>query len=182
MTKLAEIINLAESLGDTSINMKKHIDAMERQVNLIRMEFLKKLMPMSAQFSQQKTTLETLIKENPQHFKKPRSMTVNSVKLGMKNKKGKLLIQDADKTIEKVKLLLKEKQDLIIMHKESLVRGSLSQLTELEMQAVGVAVEQDNPNDVFIQIKAIDGAHSIIQKMIADFKLTEKPEELKLAS
>jgi len=175
MNRLTEIIGVAESLADVSDILKKHLDALEKQQQALRMEFYKKILPMSRQYSQQRKQLEILVGDNPQHFIKPRTIEVKGVKFGMKKSKGKLIVEDKDQTIEKIKTLLKGKEDLLIEMKESLVKASLSKLAPHEMEAVGVKKEADNSNAVFIQIKSLNNSESLLQKLVEDYdrKLSE---------
>jgi len=180
MTTLASIINIAENLGETADSLKKNIDAMERQINAVRMEFLKKLMPISQRYGQL-TDLERAVEDNPQHFIKPRKIEVGGVNFGMQKKSGKVIIDDPEAVIEKVKLLLTAKQKMLIQTKESLNVRGFYVLSDMERRAVGVSKLPDNENAVVVQIKAVDEAHSVVQKIIEGFKVTDK-KNLKLAS
>lgn len=182
MAALGNIINIAENLGETADSLKKNIDAMERQINAVRMEFLKKLMPISQRYGQLKADLERAVEENPQHFVKPRTIEVNGVKFGMAKKSGKVTFDDADAVIAKVKVLLTGKQKILVQTKESLNIRGLYALSELERKAIGVGKLPDNPNAVVVQIKAVDEAHVVVQKMIEDFRAPEKKKDLKMAS
>ena len=175
MNRLTEILGIAESLADISEALKKHLDALEKQRQAIEMEFYKKILPMTRQYAQQRTELERLVGDNPQHFVKPRTLEVKGVKFGMKKSKGKLIIEDKDQTIEKIKTLLKGKQDLLIEMKESLVKASLAKLAPHEMTAVGVKKELDDNNAVFIQIKSLDSSETVLKKLVEDYdrKLSE---------
>jgi|GEM_PF-3393544 len=175
MNRLTEILGIAESLADISETLKKHLDALEKQRQAIEMEFYKKILPMTRQYSQQKTELERLVSANPQHFIKPRTLEVKGVKFGMKKSKGKLIVEDKAQTLEKIKALLSGKQDLLIEKKEFLVKASLSKLADHEMAAVGVKKEPDINNAVFIQIKDIENSQAILQKLVEDYdrKLSE---------
>ncbi|HRZ79852.1 MAG TPA: hypothetical protein P5044_07590 [bacterium] len=182
MATLASIINIAENLGETADSLKKNLDAMERQINGIRMEFLKKLMPISQRYGQLKADLERAVEENPQHFVKPRTIEVNGVKFGMQSKSGKVTFDNADAVIEKVKLLLSTRKNVLIQTKETLNVRGLYVISEMERKAIGVGKLPDNPNAVVVQIKAVDEAHSVVQKMIEDFRAPEKKKDLKMAS
>lgn len=180
MNRLTEIISVAESLSDISEILKKHLDALEKQEQALRAEFYKKILPMSRQYAQQKKELERLVGYNPQHFIKPRTIEVKGVKFGMKKTKGKLIVEDKDQTIEKIKSLLKGKEDILIEKKESLVKASLSKLAPHEMAAVGVKKEADNSNAVFIQIKSLNNSETVLKKLVEDFD--RKLREVKLRS
>jgi translation elongation factor EF-1beta len=182
MERLAHIISVAESLGEISDIIGKHIEALERQINAVRMEFYKKILPMSRQYSQQRKELEKLIERNPQLFVKPRTIEVNGIKFGMKKSKGKIIVHDSDKTLEKIKTLLKDKKEFLIEQKEVLLKSGLAQLSDHEMEAVGVSREADDMNAVFIQIKAMEKRQAVLQKLIEDYEEKIKAAELKIAS
>ncbi len=182
MERLAHIISIAESLGEISGIIGKHMEALDRQINAVRMEFYKKILPMSRQYSQQRKELETLIEQNPQLFVKPRTIDVNGVKFGMKKSKGKIVIEDSGKTLEKIKTLLKDKKEFLIEQKESLLRNGLAQLSDHEMAAVGVSREADDMNAVFIQIKAMEKTQAVLQKLVEDYDEKIRAAELKIAS
>jgi len=182
MTTLTEMLNLAEALGSSAESIRKQFDAMERQVNAIRTEFLNRMMPVSTRFMHQKAELETVIEKNPQHFRQPRTIEVNGVKFGMKAAKGKIVINDPEATLEKVNILLKDKKEFLVEKKETLLKNGLAQLSELEMKAIGVSREEDNPDAVFIQIKSVDKDIPVLRKMIEENKEKRTDEKLKLAS
>jgi len=180
MNRLTEILGIAESLADISETLKKHLDALDKQRQAIEMEFYKKILPMTRQYAQQRTELERLIGLNPQHFIKPRTLEVKGVKFGMKKSKGKLIVEDKDITIEKIKSLLSGKQDLLIEKKEFLVKASLSKLTPDEMAAVEISKDTDISNAVFIQIKSLDSSETVLKKLVEDYD--RKLSEVKLRS
>lgn len=182
MTQLDIMINMAEQLGNTSSKMKTLIDAMDSEVNAIRMTYLRKIMPISQEYGDRKQKLEAQIKEHPELFKKPRTVEINGVKFGMKKSSNGLFIEDTDKTLLKIRNLFPEKRKQLIKVTESVITSALRDLTSAELEALGVDIIPGNKNSVVVQVKTVDKAHAIVRKMIDTMSVNTGKDKMKLAS
>lgn len=75
----------------------------------------------------------------PQHFKKPKTYIFHGIKVGYEKGKGKLTIDDPDKTVSLIrKLYDKEQQELLIKVTEKPVKKAVAQLEAKDLKRIGV--------------------------------------------
>lgn len=98
--------------------------------------------------------LRALIEANPQHFIKPRTMTVNGIKVGFEKGKGGLEIADPDKTVKLIRKHLPDQADVLIATKETPAKDALAQLPADQLKRLGVNVKG---TDDQVVIRPVDG-------------------------
>lgn len=85
-------------------------------------------------------TLGAAIADNPELFVKPRTITIDGVKLGLAKGKGNIVIHDEPATIRLIRRHMPEQADALIRVKESVIKPALKNLTSSEARKVGVEI------------------------------------------
>lgn len=98
--------------------------------------------------------LRALIEANPQHFIKPRTVTVNGIKVGFEKGKGGLEIADPDKTVKLIRKHLPDQADVLIATKEAPAKDALAQLPADQLKKLGVNLKG---TDDQVVIRPADG-------------------------
>lgn len=112
--------------------------------------------------------LSTAIQENPKLFEKPRTLIVHAIKLGIEKQKGKIIVEDADRTIELIRKHLADQFDALVKTKYKLVKAALNQLKAADLKKIGA--EAGAAGDVVV-IRPVD---SDLEKLLTAFLKTEE--------
>ena len=115
--------------------------------------------------------LRTLIADAPELFVKPKSMTINGIKLGYQKGKGKIEWEDPDQVVRLIKKHFPEQADVLITTTEKPVKDALNGLTAAELKKLGISVVEGGEA---IFIKPTDSA---VDKLV-DALLKEATEEV----
>ena len=108
------------------------------------------------------TELKTAIEASPDLFVKPRTTVFHGIKVGYAKQKGKVVVDDEDKTIERIRALLPEEQaELLIRVKESVDRNAVADLSAADLKRLGIRIEETG--DVVV-IKPVD---SEVDRLVA---------------
>lgn len=107
--------------------------------------------------------LQAQIEARPDLFVKPRTMTLHGIKLGFIKGKGKLIIDNAAKLIERIRAqFTKAKADSLIKVEQKPIKAALARLEAGELKKLGVSIVQTG-DAVFIE--AVD---TEVDKFVAD--------------
>ncbi len=115
--------------------------------------------------------LRTLIGKAPELFVKPKSMTINGIKLGYQKGKGKIEWEDPDQVVRLIKKHFPEQADVLITTTEKPIKDALNGLTAAELKKLGISVVEGGEA---IFIKPTDSA---VDKLV-DALLKEATEEV----
>jgi hypothetical protein len=99
--------------------------------------------------------LHAAVEASPELFTKPKTITIAGVRVGYMKQKGKVVIEDEEKTIARIrKLLPKEQAELLISVKESVHKPSVADLIAADLKRLGISITAD---DAAVVIKPVDG-------------------------
>lgn len=84
--------------------------------------------------------LEQLVREHPELFAKPRSLSMHGIEFGWKKGAGRLEIDNEDKTVALIRRHLPEQAGVLIATKEVPVKKALMQLQAAELAKIGARI------------------------------------------
>lgn len=90
------------------------------------------------------------IKAHPELFKKPKTRVIHGIKLGLRKRKGKLVIRDAAMTVRRIKALYEDDIGVLIKATETPLKSGLEKLPAKELKRLGVEVTDDSDDVVFV--------------------------------
>ena len=90
------------------------------------------------------------IKAHPDWFEKPRTRVIHGIKLGLRKRKGKLVIRDAARTVRRIKALYEDDIGVLVKATETPLKSGLEKLSAQELKRLGVEVTDDSDDVVFV--------------------------------
>lgn len=125
-----------------------------------------------AQAAEAHAKLKAAIEAVPALFEKPRTITVAGVRVGYMKQRGKVVLDDELRTIERIRALLPEDQaELLIRVRESVDKNAISDLTLDDLRRLGIRVEDDT--DVPL-IKPVDTeVDKLVNALLAEAEQAE---------
>ena len=88
------------------------------------------------------TRLENAIADNPHLFQRPRTITIDGIRVGLQKGKGKIEWDDADKVIALIEKHLPDQADVLIKVTRSPARAALASLSVAELKKIGCRIEE----------------------------------------
>ena len=106
------------------------------------------------------------IQAHPEWFVRPKTRVIHGIKLGLRKRKGRLVIPDATRTVQRIKALYEDDIGVLIKATETPLKSGLEKLSAKELKRLGVEVTDDSDDVVFVA--AADGFDELIDFLIAD--------------
>jgi len=146
---LNEIEKLTETYAKARSRVADLLAALEaEQLALVRRE-LPGIRKAVAATADHHAALRSAIEAEPELFEKPRSYTFSGVKVGRQTQRGKVKIDDEQKTIERIRRQLPEEQAvLLVTVRESVHKPSVADLKAADLKRLGIRIEGDTENTV----------------------------------
>lgn len=92
----------------------------------------------SAQDAQAK--LAAFIESNPKQFDKPKTITIEGVRVGLMKSKGRIAWDAPDQVVALIRKKMPDQADTLVRTTESPARGALNNLTVAELKAIGCRI------------------------------------------
>ena len=164
---VAELDALAQKYSAARAIVAERVNALEddlRQLNRRRLPGIKNA---AADAETLQAELRAAIELNPEHFEKPRTMTLHGIKFGFQKGKGKLVWDDAAKVIAAIRRCFSgDKQRSLIAVVETPAKEALELLPAKELNALGVRI--DGAGDKVV-VKATDSEiDKLVTKLLAE--------------
>lgn len=106
------------------------------------------------------------IRAHPELFQKPKTRVIHGIKLGLRKRKGRLVIRDAAKTVYWIKALYQDDIGVLIKTTETPLKSGLEKLPAKDLKRLGVEVTDDSDEVVFVA--ATDEFDDLIDFLIAE--------------
>lgn len=139
-TTITEIMDKTRALAEERARMNGVVTALNLAVKELMTDRLPEVRAAIDAAAQSWAELEVMLRENPQLFVKPRTVTVDGIKVGYEKGKGGLEIPNPAKTVELIKRHLADQVDLLIDTRETPAKAALQQLPAADLKRVGVNV------------------------------------------
>lgn len=106
------------------------------------------------------------IKAHPEWFQRPKTRVIHGIKLGLRKRKGRLVIRAAARTVQRIKELYEDDIGVLIKTTETPLKSGLEKLSARELKRLGVEVTDDSDDVVFVS--TIDEIDNLIDFLIAE--------------
>jgi hypothetical protein len=142
-TPLTEIEKQTREYAETRRILAEKIRQLEAEISDLKRRALPGIRKAAHAAGERQDLLHCLIEDNPEIFVRPRTITIDGIKVGFMKQKGEITWDD---TSTVVKLIHRHHPDLIetlIKVTEMPVKAALAQLPAGDLKRLGVAVEND---------------------------------------
>jgi hypothetical protein len=171
MATMNEIDSATKTYADKRRVLKERIAEYEKAVSAARRKYLPGIKRAAESASRQKAELEALIEASPEHFRKPRTLILHSIRVGIMKQKGKLKWVNESQVIKLIKKLYADGWDAYIKTTEKPIRKALEQLPVSELKRLGVQVTEDTDEVV---VKSTDSEiDKLVEALLRESKSIE---------
>jgi hypothetical protein len=158
---IAEIEKKTKSYSEIHEQISSEVRYMQKQMEetkRLAMHHIRRLLESACE---RKAEVAGMVEASPELFEKPRTLVFYGIKIGFQKGKGKIVIDDPEKTIKKIKEHLSVLIPTLIETKEVPRKSAIEQLDVADLKMIGCKVE--GTGDTVI-VKPVDGE---VDKMIA---------------
>jgi hypothetical protein len=134
--------------------LSQAMKSINEELEKVKRKHMPALKHLVAKASAAEATLTELIESAPQLFEKPRTYIFHGVKVGLTKQKGKIEIEDPDRTVALIKKHFKNEAELLINTKETPCKDAIGGLMADDLKKIGVTITSDTDAVV---IKPTDG-------------------------
>ena len=172
MTTIEQIEDATRAYAAARRRLADVVEGMNMEMQAIRDRLHLELKALSANAAQSLGELETLVEAAPELFERPRTITLEEIKVGYRKQRGQVSFADQERTIKRIRALLPAAQsELLIRVRESVHKPGVYDLTAADLKRLGITVEADS--DVVV-IAAVGGVDKLIDQMIASYSETSE--------
>tara|TARA_R110002096_G_scaffold172484_9_gene346210 strand:+ start:682 stop:1206 length:525 start_codon:yes stop_codon:yes gene_type:complete len=160
MTTLADIEEIVSAYANKRKALKALINNYHDDISKLKDKHVDAIQAALKDVEQLNKSLTKTINRNRALFEKPKTRRANGIRFGVKKEKGKLIIEDEEKTIALIKKHCADSKQTLIATVEKPIKSALQQLSTAMVKRLGIKVE-DDVDAVFIK-----SADSDIDKLI----------------
>lgn len=172
---LTDIESAAKALAFSREKLTVTVDGLNETIERAKRETLPQIKRLVAQCAERSADLSNLIDQGRDLFVKPRTVIFHGIKCGLEKGKGKIEIDDEDRTIGLIeKHFTDELQALLIDTKKTVHKKALKGLTVADLKKVGCNVEETG--DVIV-IRFTDTAVDKLVKALLKDALDEATQQ-----
>ena len=166
-TPLEQIEEAARFYADARGKLQAEVDRLNLAIKAVQAQHRSQLIALLDQAANARTGLESLLKEHPAQFEKPKTRQMHGIKCGFRKLPGRIEYADNEaKVIERIREQLRGKAKHLIQVKESLRKEQLAELSAAELASIGASLIDCGDEVV---IKAIDtDLDRLIKSLTAD--------------
>jgi hypothetical protein len=158
---IAEVERKTKIYADAHNELGKEVGLLQEKMEGIKTEAMRTIRRSVAATRERREELRSMVEASPELFEKPRTAVFYGVKVGFQKGKGKIVIDDPEKTIRKIREHLTALTDTLIETKETPRKSAIEQLDVADLKMIGCKVEG---TDDMVVVKPVDGE---IDKIIA---------------
>ena len=171
MSTLNEIESRAKLYAEARESLAAIVSELNAGIEALKRQAMPNIKRAIGRASTHHDALRTLIGKAPELFVKPKSMTINGIKLGYQKGKGKIEWEDPNQVVRLIKKHFPEQADVLITTTEKPIKDALNGLTAAELKKLGISVVEGG-EAIFIK-----PADSAVDKLV-DALLKEATEEV----
>lgn len=155
MATLKEIEALALKFSGVRSKLGEHVRELNDEVETAKRKHLAAIKRLTERAAEAQLELDAAIKESPDLFVRPRTLTLHGIKVGFKKASGRIEWEDADQVVKLIKKHFADQADVLILTKEKPAKEALEQLTAADLKKLGIEVA-DTGDVVVIKDTATD--------------------------
>lgn len=153
MKTLGELETLTKKYAEARLVLSDLVGALNVKIDALKREAMPELKRAVAKTADRYAELAAGIDTSRELFVKPRTYVWHGVKIGVEKGKGKIELEDEDRTMKLIRKHLAEQADVLIKHEEYVSKSALKNLTVAELKSIGCTVEE---TDDQVVIRATD--------------------------
>lgn len=154
MATMAEIQQLTQEYAEARAFLAGVITELQAELERVKHPVLPVIRKAVGKTGEAHSKLKAALEDSPELFTKPKTQTIDGVRVGYMKQKGKVEISDEEKTIARIrKLLPKDQAELLISVKESVHKPSVADLSAADLKRLGITITADEDAVV---IKPVD--------------------------
>lgn len=139
---------------------------LEHELTYVKRRRLRGIRSALALTQDAQAALESQIANNPDLFVRPRTITIDGVKVGLAKGKGKVEWDDVDRVVALIDRHFGDQADTLVKVTRTPVRAALSNLTIAELKKIGCRVEETGDQ---IVIKPQDSElDKLVNRLLSD--------------
>lgn len=156
----------ARHLADTRAALVDRVEEYNREAERLRQSYLPGIRLHATKTAAATVALLDLVSGHPDLFTDPRSMTMHGIKFGFQKGKGKILWDDADKVVERIRAQLPRAQAEALLRTEtSPIVAGLTELDATTLKKLGCSVF--NSGDTVFAKAADSDVDKFVDKFLA---------------
>lgn len=154
MINMAEIEQQTRAYAEARAYLTGVITELQAELERLKHPVLPVIRSAVGKVAEAHARLYASIEAAPQLFTKPKTQTIDGVRVGYMKQRGQVVIEDEVKTIERIrKLLPAEQAELLIRIRESVHKPAVYDLTAGDLKRLGISVTDD---EEAVLIKPVD--------------------------
>lgn len=169
-TVMDGIEDLTRRFGRARGELGERIGALEAELLAVKQRHLRGIRASLHKATDLRDGLTAEIEAHPELFAKPRTITIDGIRVGLAKGKGKIVWDDQDKVIALIERHFPSSADTLIKTSRAPIRAALANLTVAELKKIGCRVVESADEVV---IKPQDSElDKLINRLLLD--LTDK--------
>jgi hypothetical protein len=151
MATLEIIKERAQEFADRRQILLNKVQMLQDEIEAVKRRYLPAIREAAETTAVAHEALYGEVKESPGLFEKPKTQILSGIRVGFKKEKGKIVIEDEERTLSLIRALLPSTEaELLIKTEEKVLKGGLDQLPASTLKKLGVTISSDT-DAVFIK-------------------------------
>lgn len=150
MSSIENIENLTRSYATARSHLGELLGALEADIIALRRRRIRGIRAALAKAQDAQAAVVKEVSAHPELFVKPRSITVDGIRVGIQKGKGAIEWDDDALVCKLIRRHLADEAELLIKVTEKPIKGALKNLTVSELRKIGCTV-QESGDEVFLK-------------------------------
>lgn len=175
MSTMAEIEKLTQEYAEARAYLAGVVTELQAELERVKHPVLPVIRKAVGKTGEAHAKLKAALEDSPKLFIKPKTRTIEGVRVGFMKQKGKMEISDEEKTIARIrKLLPKDQAELLIRVRESVHKQGVYDLTAADLKRLGISITDDE--DVVV-IKPVDkDVDKLVNALLAEIENNQEEQ------
>ena len=163
---IEKIEKLTKDYADARERLAGTVATLEGKMESLKRQYLPAIKVQVRKAIERQATLKEAIGGSPALFKRPRTVIMHGIRVGMEKGKGKIEWDDDDNVVRLIKKHFPEQAEVLIKKKEKPLKKALATLSAADLKKIGIMVEETGDQ---IVIRPVDsGVEKIVAALLKD--------------
>ena len=154
--------------ADARQQLKDTVSDLQQKIKDLQAEYIDDIKAGAKKVAQEQALLSDFIESNPQHFIKPRSQTLHSIKVGLRKLPGKLSSTNSKQAIKLIEQHYPAEIDKCIKVEKKLVKAGFQSWTVAMLKKCGISITADT--DIPLVKPVDDSLDGFVSTLIKSFR------------
>jgi len=142
ITELDRIEDLTRAFSKQRAILAERVEDLEAELLAIKRRKLRGIRSALAKTKDAQSELENVIAANPEAFVKPRTVTIDGVRVGLAKGKGRVTWADEQRVVELIDRHFPDRAETLVKTTRKPIRSALGTLTTAELRKIGCTVTE----------------------------------------